>query len=240
MTISQQKGRRVPIHIQAAVEKDVNKLTAEGHIKKLAQVGEDAFVSPVVITHKSDGTVKIALDSIELNKRIVKKTMQPPLIAEQLHQISMKISGNCKVKRYISTIDLKYAFGKIALHKETSKHCVVAIVCGKATGHYRFKKGFYGLADMPVVFQTKTDKVLNYETPAWRDNIIVVTRGTAEDHEADLTATLQKLQDHGYRSSAIKSKFSQSSTEWCMIGINEDGVSPKQGRTEAVIKDCSP
>ena len=71
MTISQQKGRRVPIHTQAAhtQEKEVNKPIAEGHIEKLA---EDAFVSPVVITNNSDGTVKISLNSIELNKDRIK------------------------------------------------------------------------------------------------------------------------------------------------------------------------
>ena len=49
MTVSQQKGRWVPIHIQAAVEKELNKLIAECHIEKLSEVGEDAFVSPVVM-----------------------------------------------------------------------------------------------------------------------------------------------------------------------------------------------
>ncbi len=167
MTVTQQKGRRVPIHIQKAVEKEVNKLVKGGHLEKLTEVGEDIFVSPVVITHKSDGTVKIALDSIELNKQVVKKTMQLPSLAELLDRISIKISRNGQAQLHVSTIDLDYAFGQIALHQDTAKHCVAAIVGGKATGHYRFQKGFYGLADMPVVFQTKIDKVLNYETPAW-------------------------------------------------------------------------
>ena len=161
MTVSQQKGRRVPIHIQKAVETEVNKLVKGGQLEKLTEVGEDIFVSPVVITHKSDGTVKIALDWIELNKQIVKKTMQLPLLAELLDQISVKISGDRKAPLHISTIDLDYAFGQIALHRDTAKHCVAAIVGGKATGHYRFRKGFYGFADMPVVFQTKIDKVVN-------------------------------------------------------------------------------
>ena len=163
-----------------------------------------------------------------------------PLFAELLDEISMKISGNRKAKLYISTFDFKYAFGQIALHKETSKHCVAAIVDGKATGHYRFKKRFLRTGRHAGRFLTKIDKVLRYETPAWQDDIIVVTRGTAEDHEADLAATLKKLQDHGYRASAEKSKLFQSFTEWCGCLINEDGVNPKQSRTEAVMKISVP
>ena len=88
---------------------------------------------------------------------------------------------------HISTIGLDFAFGQIALNRGTAKHCVAAVVGGKAIGHYRFRKTFFGLADMPVVFQTKIDEVLNYETPSWQDDIIALTRGTVNEHEAELT-----------------------------------------------------
>ncbi len=75
MEIKQQKGRRIPIHMQKAVETELEKLIAEGHVEKLEKIGEDIFVSPVVVTRKSDGSVKIALDAVELNRQIVRKTM---------------------------------------------------------------------------------------------------------------------------------------------------------------------
>ena len=104
MDIIQQKGRRVPFHIQKAVEGEVNE-----HTEKLTETGEDNFMSPVLITRKSDGSVKIALDSVQLNRQILKKTMQMPLLSELVDQVSIKISGNRKAKLYISTIDLEYA-----------------------------------------------------------------------------------------------------------------------------------
>ena len=109
-----------------------------------------------------------------------------PLLSELLDRVSITISGKQKAKLNLSTIDLEYALGQIDLHEDTSKHCVAAIVGGKATSHYRFKRGFYGLAHMPVVFQTKIDQNLDNLTPAWQDDIIVVTRETDEEHEAEL------------------------------------------------------
>ena len=147
-------------------------------------------MSLVAITQKSDGTVKTAADSIELNKQMFKKSIQPPLLAELLDQVFMEISENHKAKFYNSTIDLENAFGQIALLKGTLKHLVTSIVGGKATVHYRYKKRFDGLTEMPVVFQTKIKKVLIHETPAWQDDIIVEMRSVAKDHEAELTATL--------------------------------------------------
>ncbi len=141
---SKQEGCRKPMHIQAAVKKEVANLMAKGHFEKFNEVGEDAFLSPVVITHKNDGAVKVALDSIELKKQIIKRKTKPkklrrrmqlPLLAELLDQISMKKSGNRGAQLYIWEIDLKYPLGNIALHKETSKHFVATIVGGKATSH---------------------------------------------------------------------------------------------------------
>ncbi len=189
-------------------------------------MGEDIFVSPVVVTRKSDGSVKIAIDEVELNRQIVRKTMQMPILAELLDQICMKISEGRGKPLYISTIDLQYAFGQISLHRETAKHRVAAIVGRKATGHYRFKKGFYGLADMPVVFQSKKS--------------LVVTRGSPEEHASELANVSHRLEQHGYRASAEKSKSFQTEVEWCSYQINESGVRPKTTRTEAVTKIEAP
>ncbi len=75
--------------------------------------------------------------------------------------------------------------------KDTAEHCVITIVGGNCTGHCQFNRGFYGLTDMPVVFQDKLDKVLERKTPAWQDGMIVVTRGTAKDHFEKLSETLK-------------------------------------------------
>ena len=48
-------------------------------------------------------------------------------------------------------INLDSAYGQAYLSKEASKHCVFSISGGELTGHCRFKKGFYGLSDNPIV-----------------------------------------------------------------------------------------
>ena len=152
----------------------------------------------------------------------------------------MNISERRRRPLYISTTDLKYAFGKFLLHHETAKHCVAAIVGGKATGHFRFRKGFYGLADMPVVFQSKMDKVLDNSAKAWQDNIIVVTRVSPEEHAKELGKVLSQLEQHEYRASEEKSKLFQTEVEWCGYLIKESGVKPKKTRTEPVTKIDAP
>ena len=63
------------------------------------------------------------------------------------------------------------------LPKETSRHYVFEFTGAKFSGYYRFQKGFYGLDDILTIFQEKIDRTLEYSSPAWLDDIIVVTRG---------------------------------------------------------------
>ena len=79
-----------------------------------------------------------------------------------------------------------------------------SIIGGDFTGLDRFKKGFYGLSDIPTVFQEYIDKVLEFKTPVWLDDIICVTNGTIEEHEEELREILSKLQENGYRASEKK------------------------------------
>ena len=48
----QQKRRPIPIHLQQSVEKEINKLTKQGHIEKANNIDENCFISPAVITVK--------------------------------------------------------------------------------------------------------------------------------------------------------------------------------------------
>ena len=63
-------------------------------------------------------------------------------------------------KTYFTTLDLKYAYNQLQLHRDTAKHCNFNFICGQATGTYRFKTGFYGLTDMPAEFQKTMDYTL--------------------------------------------------------------------------------
>ena len=53
----QQKGRPIPNYLQPAMEKDIEKLKNQGHIKKAKNIDENCFVSPSVITIKKGKSV---------------------------------------------------------------------------------------------------------------------------------------------------------------------------------------
>ena len=83
----QQKGRRMPVTLQDKVDKEIDKLLAQGHIEKLKDCSDRYFVSPIVITVKKDKSVKLALESRELNKQLHKNNCQMPNIEEVVDTI---------------------------------------------------------------------------------------------------------------------------------------------------------
>ena len=138
----QQKARPIPLHLQDAVENEIQKLIKSGHIEKLEEVPEDTFISPAVITVKKDKSVKIAIDSRKLNESCIKRRPNMPNMEDLINRISTEISKNDDDELWITKIDLDYAYGQMELDEETKKHCVFALIGGKVTGFYRFLKGF--------------------------------------------------------------------------------------------------
>ena len=76
-------------------------------------------------------------------------------------------------------------------------------------GYFQFLKGFYGPVDISTISQEKKDRTLGYQTPVWLDDIIIVTRGTKEEHTRNLYSVLTELENEGYTASQKKSKFYQ-------------------------------
>ena len=110
------------------------------------------------------------------------------------------------------------------------------ILLSLSKGYYRFLKGFYGLADIPTIFQEKIDQTLENKHPAWQDDIIVVTKGSKQKHMDELVDVLTKLEHASYRLSKNKSELFETAVEWIGHKIDQNGIRPLQEKSLA-IKD---
>ena len=190
----QEKGRRIPIHIQEKVHDKMEKLLKEGHIKRLDKCSSDCFIAPIVITVKKDDSIKLALDTKPINRQLFKNKYQMPNVDELLDGLSQIVTANTNGLLYFSVLDLEYAYSQLKLTAETVKQCNFNIIGGKATGTYRFLTGFYGLADMPAEFQKAMDKTLNHakNTFCFLDDILIVSKGSEKEHEKLIMNVLEK------------------------------------------------
>ena len=69
------------------------------------------------------------------------------------------------------------------------------------TGRYSFKSGFYGLTDMPAMFQNAmvyTLKILE-NTFRFSDDILIVSKGSAEENKKYVFDCLHQLNEENFR-----------------------------------------
>ena len=133
-------------------------------------------------------------------------------------------------------MDFDYAYGQLKLDKQTKNLCIITITGGEFTGYYRFLKGFYGLEDIPTIFQERIDKTLEFKHPAWLDDIIIVAKGSVEKHETEVKKTTKKLEEAGYRLNAKKCEFFKTEAEWIGHKIDQNGIRPPQDKLESITK----
>ena len=74
----QQKGRRIPIHLQKWVNIELNRLINSGHLTRTNDIQQTKFLLPTVITVKKDNSVNLAMDTRILNDITSKRKPQMP------------------------------------------------------------------------------------------------------------------------------------------------------------------
>ena len=138
------------------------------------------FISPIVITRKKDGSIKLALDSKLLLNHIFKNKYQMPNIHELIDNIALQLSSKESGEVWFGSLDLKNAYNHLQLCTDTNKQCNFSIVGGKTTGTYRFLPGFYGLGDMSNEFQRVMDALLKDIpfTNCYIDDISIASKGS--------------------------------------------------------------
>ena len=153
---------------------------------------------------------------------------------ELISRRSRKIADGPADEIWISKFVLDYAYGQLILSRAARNLCMFAVTGGNFTSYYRFLKGFYGLADIPTIFQEKIDQTLENKHPAWLDDIIVETKGFKEEHMRELIDVLTKLENAGYRLSETKSEFFKTEIEWIGHRIDQVGIRPLQDKLLAM------
>ena len=140
-------------------------------------------------------------------------------------------------KIYFSTIDLKYAYSQQNFHPETVKHCNFNIVSSDMTGTYRFKTGFYGLTEMPAEFQKAMDYTLIglKSTFGFLDDILIVSKGSEEDHFNLALDCCKKLDADNLRINHPKCHFSKQEISWLGYKFTKLGTSPLETKTLAIL-----
>jgi hypothetical protein len=154
---------------------------------------------PSFIIPKKDHTVRTISDFRELNKRIVRKPY--PIPKTKISTTLQELEGFT----YATTLALNMGYYTIRLDPTAAKMCTIILPWGKYS-YQRLPMGFAGLAD---IFQAEMGNLmatLEY-VRAYIDNLLVITKGSLNDHLDKLRQVFIRLRNAGLKINATKSVF---------------------------------
>ncbi len=178
-------GRSYPIaqiH-KATLMKEINRLEGIGVLKRQSS---SQWASPTFNIPKKD---------IELNKWIFRRPYPIPKISTTLQEL--------EGITYAMALDLNMGYYTIRLDPKAVKMFTIIFPWGKYS-YMRLPIGFAGSADIFQAEMMDLMESLEY-VRAYIDKLLVITRGTLEDHLEKLREVLRRLRDAGLKVNAAKS-----------------------------------
>ena len=211
----------IPRCHEQTLKHDVERLCEEGVLRK---VNRSEWAAPSFIIPKKDGTVRFISDFRELNKRIRRKPYPIPHIQDML----LRLEGF----KYATSLDLNMGYYHIELCPFSKELCTIVLPWGK----YEYQRLPMGLCNAPDIFQERMSTLfadLEF-VRAYIDDLLVITKGTWEDHLKRLDEVLKRLQQAGLKVNAKKSFFGQSEIEYLGYWISREGIQPLPKKVEAM------
>lgn len=169
------KGRSYPIPVayQEAISKQIEEMLEEGIIKRATT----AYVNPIVIVKKQNGTLRLCLDARYLNSLTIPYRDVPPKIDEILLRFANK--------GYFSSTDFSKAYYQMRLHPKDQKYTGF-VYKGRS---YVFQRVPFGLRNSGAALVQCLDEIMNnaglQDTTLYVDDILV--------HSTDFERHLEAL-----------------------------------------------
>ncbi len=133
----------------------------------------------------------------------------------------------------MTALDLNMGYYTIRLDREASEICTIIFPWGKYS-YKRLPMGFGGSAD---IFQAQMmDLMTSLEyVRAYIDDLLIITKGTLDDHIEKIEIVLARLRDAGLKVNAAKSFFCTHEIEYLGYILSKNGIKPQSNKVQAIL-----
>ncbi|XP_028176931.1 uncharacterized protein K02A2.6-like [Ostrinia furnacalis] len=215
------RARPVPIALRARVERELERLEAEGTIYR---VDHSDYGTPIVPVIKENGDIRICGDfKVTVNQKLKREYYPLPRI-EELFAV---LSGG----KEFTKIDLTHAYQQTIL-TEDSQPCTAITT---HVGTFVYRRTPFGLSCIPEKFQKLMEETLRGipSTVVFLDDICC-TGNDRVSHLNNLRQILVRLKEMGLTVKLSKCSFLQKSVKYLGFIIDENGLHPDKKKVEAI------
>lgn len=184
------------------------------------------YASPLVPVKKSNGKIRVCLDSRKINS-ITKKDAYP---MRNMNEIFHRLQK----ARYFSIIDLKDAYFQVPL-KESSRN-FTAFRTPK--GLFRFKVVPFGLKNAPFTMSRLMNRAIGFDLEPYvfiyLDDIVIATE-SLDEHFRLLKEVAKRLTKAGLTISVEKSRFCRRQVKYLGYLLTENGLAIDSSKLEPIL-----
>ncbi|GAX23113.1 hypothetical protein FisN_UnNu094 [Fistulifera solaris] len=226
-------GHDQPYHARTAFSvPHIHRKTLYKEIKRLVALGvlkrndDSPHAYPTFIIPKANGTVRFVTDFRKLNAKLQRRNFPPPTIADILH--------NLEGFQYATALDLNMGYYTIRLTPFAQDLCTILTPWGK----YSYQRLPMGISVASDIFQLKIMSLmsgLEDFVRTYLDDLLIIGRGSFEDHLSQIEQVLQRLQAAGLKVNAPKSTFFATQIEYLGFWLTRDGITPVRKKIDAIL-----
>ena len=221
-----QPVRRIPFGLREKVDRKLGELL-QADITEEVPESPSGWIYFLVVVPKSDGDVRICVDTRRANEAIIRDTRPIPTVKEPLHDLN---GSTVFSKGY-----LKWAFHQILLSKDR-RHITLFVI---HRGLYCYKRLIFGMTSAPEKYQQIVRELIRSCVGAANiaDDLIIQGDGV-EEHGRRLFVVLDKIRQVGLTLNGNKCEFHLSKLTFSGHELTSDGIKPNDEKI-AAIRDAS-
>ena len=215
------KARPVPFALKEAIDRELDRLEAEGILEPVMY---SEWAAPVVPVPKTEGQIRLCGD--------YKVTINPVLEVDQYPLPKPdNIFAALSTGKVFSKIDLTHAYQQMKLTDDSRSYVTI----NTHRGLFRYTRLPFGVASAPSIFQKVMDTVLQGlpNTICYLDDILV-SGATKEEHLNNLEMVLQRLEQYNIRAKKAKCAFMCDAVEYLGHHIDADGLHTLSSKVKAI------
>ncbi|KAL0994061.1 hypothetical protein UPYG_G00117300 [Umbra pygmaea] len=180
------------------------------------------WVSAMVAVRKKDGTGRLCIDPVHLNKAL----LRPHHPMKTVEQVIADMPG----AKVFSILDAKCGFWQVPLSEESSKLTTFMTPVGR----YAFLRMPYGISTGSEVFQRCMEQLFEGQPCAIVVDDILVWGSTREEHDLHLRQVMDRIRAVNLKLNPDKCRFRVSEVSYVGHLLTDQGIKPDPAKTDAV------
>lgn len=202
--------RRVPLAMRNKIVAELHRMTKLGVITPIQEPTE--WVSAMVAAKKRDGSIRLCIDPVNLNKALLRPRHPLKTVEE--------VIADMPDAKMFSILDAKCGFWQVPLSKESSRLTTFMTPVGR----YAFLRMPYGITTGSEVFQRCMEQLFEGQPCAIVIDDILVWGRSREEHDLRLCQVMDRIRAVNLKLNPDKCRFRVTEVPYVGHLLTDQGV----------------